>query len=198
MPTGHTVTRDDRALMRALYEGEPEMTVVEIARTIGVNRATVFDYARQNGWVRAKRGPGPKAAGPAIEPSNRRAVLNTLWLAATRQVLALAVSGGAASKGAPGESGEGGDSGSGASGASGAHGTSGAPGTPGATVDAQALMAAVRTVEKLIDMDNADARGAAAAAAATAAPADEGPVDIDDFRNEIARRLEGLLGKQPV
>lgn len=193
MPTGHTVTRDDRALMRALYEGEPEMTVVEIARTIGVNRATVFDYARQNGWVRAKRGPGPKAAGPAIEPSNRRAVLNTLWLAATRQVLALAASGGAASKGGGGE---GGDSGSGASGASDAHGTSGAPGTPGApgvTVDAQALMAAVRTVEKLIDMDNADARGAAAAAAATAAPADEGPVDIDDFRNEIARRIENLV-----
>ncbi|MCT8971226.1 hypothetical protein [Microbaculum marinisediminis] len=184
MPTGHTVTRDDRALMRALYEGEPEMTVVEIARTIGVNRATVFDYARQNGWVRAKRGPGPKAAGPAIEPSNRRAVLNTLWLAATRQVLALAATGGAASKGGGGE---GGDNGSGASGASDAHGT------PGATVDAQALMAAVRTVEKLIDMDNADARGAAAAAAATAAPADEGPVDIDDFRNEIARRIENIV-----
>jgi len=163
MPTGHAVTLDDRALMRALYEGEPDMTVIEIARTIGVNRATVFDYARHNGWVRAKRGPGPRA-GAGIEPTNRRAVLNSLWLAATRQVLALTAASG-----------------------------EGAGGT--AQIDAQALMAAVRTVEKLIEMD-AEAGARADGRRDGGAPVDEGPEDINEFRAEIARGLEGLLGKR--
>ncbi len=159
MPTGHTVTFDERALMRALYEGEPDMTVVEIAATIGVNRATVFDYAKENGWVRAKRGPGPRP-GPGSEPGNRRALLNSLWLAATRQVLALTARSGEAGPGASGG------------------------------VDAQALMAAVRTVEKLIEMEDGEPSGGADRTV------DEGPEDIDDFRNEIARRIENLLAEE--
>jgi hypothetical protein len=157
MPTGHTVTFDERALMRALYEGEPDMTVVEIAATIGVNRATVFDYARENGWVRAKRGPGP---GPGSEPGNRRALLNSLWLAATRQVLALTARSGEAGPGASGG------------------------------VDAQALMAAVRTVEKLIEMEDGTPSGGDGAVA-SALP--DGFEDIDEFRAAVTRRLENLI-----
>jgi hypothetical protein len=157
MPTGHTVTVDERALMRALYEGEPDMTVVGIAAMIGVNRATVFDYAKENGWVRAKRGPGA-GPGSGIEPNNRRALLNSLWLAATRQVLALTT-----------KSGEAGDG-----------------------VDAQALMAAVRTVEKLIEMED----GAPSGGMGPAQTRDEGPEDIDEFRNEVARRLEEVVADE--
>lgn len=54
------------------------------------------------------------------------------------------------------------------------------------------LMTVVRTVEKLMEME------AEAAEAARAVPyLDEGPADIDEFRNEIARRLEAMLGVPP-
>jgi|GEM_PF-2671644 len=158
MPKGIRLSADQRVLMRTLYETDADKTVEEIAATLGVHIATVFDHARAGGWVRADRAAAPAPA----DPSNRRAILNTLWLAATQQAAALSA------KSVAG----------------------------GRDIDAQALMASVRTVEKLMDMD--DGAGAPGASAPDAAACrDEGPEDIDEFRAEIARRLEGLLGRGP-
>ncbi len=89
MPSGKPISPERRDIMRALWEGNPDMTVKEIAAMGGIHPVSVYRRAEKDGWVRARRpaadGPGgDPGAGPGL--AARRALLNGLWLAATRHV----------------------------------------------------------------------------------------------------------------
>jgi hypothetical protein len=70
-------------------------------------------------------------------------------------------------------------------------------GAPSGTIRAaQDLSALARTLQTLVGLEQG--LGNQGHGARQAPADDEGPEDIDEFRNEIARRLECLLGARPV
>jgi len=85
MPSGKPIPPERRDIMRALWEGNPDMTVKEIAAMGGVHPVSVYRRADKDGWVRAVR-PAGDAPDGGPGPAARRALLNGLWLAATRHV----------------------------------------------------------------------------------------------------------------
>ena len=178
-----------RAWIRRNYEHNPNMSLVEMARHAGCTSSAVPHMASREGWRRAPGAVRSRTGKDAAErdtaaaslglydtAGERRMVLDALWLVASRCVAELQSAGV--------EAAEDGDTPETATGT--------APGPArDRTRDAQALMTTVRTVEKLMDMEADLARSA------PAAHADEGPEDIDEFRNAIAQRLEAMLASPP-
>jgi len=184
-----------RAWIRRNYEHNPNMSLEEMARHAGCTSSAIPHMARREGWRRApgalrsrraRDTSGEDAAAASLglydTAEERRMILDALWLVASRFVAELQSAGSEAA-------------GSGTAGSE--AGDRETPETAPETVahrtrGAQALMTTVRTVEKLMEME------ADAAKAAPAAQVDEGPEDIDEFRNEIARRLEAMLASPPT
>lgn len=164
-----------RATIRALYEERPDLSLDAIARRAGVSYRSVTRLARRHGWRRAD---GHKAARQDGAETQDRAATQDGHAPAKRAGDAEAF-----------------------------------PGTPRADpmvlVDglrlpvqrhvadlsgqldggqsAQSLMTTLKVVEKFTEMETATG----------AAETDhEGPADIDEFRAEITRRLEGLLARR--
>lgn len=191
MTRGRAIPAYQLALIRRLYETNPDLSINEIGRLAGVDGSTITRRARRESWRRATGARGVPADAATDDPgssdppggdtrpgdvrsTDRRALIDGLWLAVTRHVAGL---GGGAGDPAAGQ----------------AAGQAVGP-SSGAASGPQSLMALARTFEKLVELEQGAAAQSAAAAPAPV-PA-EGPETIDDFRNEIARRLEGLLASR--
>ncbi len=202
---------DRLALVRRLYEAS-ELTIAEIAVLAEVSESAIYQRARRETWATTRR-PGvtprrqklrppvpPTPALRALAGDQGTAASRTLTPSLSRSREREEPAAGAAPAALPGVAGfqdvdraetarrlwlavnrhlamlEAED----------------AP--DGAIRAAQNLSTLARTLETLIDVE----RGLARDASARTQPLDEGPEDIDEFRNEIARRLESLLGARPV
>jgi hypothetical protein len=167
-----------RAWVRRCYEQNPHMTIEEIARHAGVTASAVSHMAKREEWVRASGAVrARKGADDAVVATPmEQGPLSDAPCEERRMLLdALWLTASRHVAELQGAAGAGGDT---------------ATAAQERARDTQALMTTVRTVEKLMDME-------AEIAAAPPPVIDEGPADIDEFRNEIARRLEALLGKPP-
>lgn len=192
---------DRHTLVRKLYE-ESELTVAEIAILADVSESAIYQRARREQWQSA-RGPGVTPRRHKLRPPPP----------ATPALQALAGPQGGAVEGP----------GSAACGMAGETARPGLPdvdraetarrlwlavdrhlddlyrrGAPDSEIRAaQNFAALARTLETLVDVerglrqDPEDHTGGRAGRKAP--PVHEGPADIDEFRNEIAHRLEGLL-----
>ncbi len=180
------------ALVKRLYENS-ELTVAEIAVFADVAESSIYQHIRRNGWTSGRR--------PGVSPRKTK----ERHVPATGALLALEGAGEGAGERAPGAQREAGAPGT-AAGADGLDraGTArrlwhaldrhleeliahGAP--EGQIRTAQNLATLARTLQSLVGVERE------LAAEREREAADEGPDDIDEFRNEISRRLEGLLGR---
>ena len=180
---------DRLALVRKLYEAS-ELTIAEIAILADVSESAIYQRARREQWATARR--------PGVSPRRQK---RRPPLAPTPALQALA---GEAETGLP----EGDPREAGAPSPAGdddidraatagrlwraidrhlrdLHAQDAAADTIRA---AQNLAALARTLQTLVDVE----RGLQRDRGPLAPPLDEGPVDIDEFRNEIARRIENL------
>ena len=194
--------QDRLALVRKLYESS-ELTIAEIAILAEVSESAIYQRARREQWATTRR-PGVTPRKVKLRPP----------LPPTPALAAL--SGTAPADDGEASPPEAGQADSGATGLAtpgfadidraatagrlwraidrhlaGLH----EEGAPSGTIHAaQDLSALARTLQTLVDLE----RGLASEKGGQARPGrdvpDEGPKDIDEFRSEIVRRLEGLLG----
>jgi len=195
---------DRLALVRKLYESS-ELTIAEIAILAEVSESAIYQRARREQWATTRRpGVTPRKVKlrPPLPPTPALAALSGAALADDGE--ASPPEAGQADSGATGLATPGfADIDRAATAGrlwraidrhlAGLH----EAGAPSGTIRAaQDLSALARTLQTLVDLE----RGLAPESGEKQqAPAnDKGPEDIDEFRDEIARRLEGLLGARPV